>query len=101
MNSAWVKLGFLAAGVAIGVAAVKLLECDKVIVIREDAVSKVKDTAEQAVNAVKNTASQIKTAVTDKVCKNGAVLNLNDDTCDCCAADSAAAEEAAAEGTEE
>lgn len=96
MNSAWVKVGFLAAGVALGVAAVKLLECDKVIVIREDAVAKVKDTAGQAVNAVKNTAGQIKDAVVDKFAKQdgcSVTLSCGDSECDCEAEEPQQAEE--------
>ena len=69
MNSAWAKLGLLAAGVALGVAAVKLLENDKVIVIREQAAAKVKDTAEQAVEAGKSIADQVKSAVAEKFSK--------------------------------
>lgn len=80
MNSALVKLGFLAAGVAIGVAAVKLMESDKVIVIREEAINKVKDTAEQAVNTVRNTADQIKNAVADKIYHDDAIISFNSDS---------------------
>lgn len=93
MNSVWVKLGFLAAGAALGAAAVKLLESDKVIVIREEALSKVKDTAGQAVNAVKNTADQIKTAVADKLYRDDTIISFGGDEADFGAADEEKTEE--------
>ncbi len=51
MNS-WAKLGLFAAGVAIGVAAVKLLDTEKAKELCDKAVVTVKDTADNVKNTI-------------------------------------------------